>query len=199
MVELDDTDTEILRLLMEDARRSYTDIGEQVGLSPPSVSKRVSHLQELGVIQDFTLNIDRSMLTTGDAVLIEIEAKPGKEESIVDALTGVDSVQYIVQAIDPRITVHAYMDNRELKRLFSEVIEIQDVAGYEVRKVANSVWSPQISQSDLAITCVECEKPILDEGVTVTVEEQRYYLCCPSCESIFRDRYEELQAASDDH
>jgi DNA-binding Lrp family transcriptional regulator len=199
MVELDDTDTEILRLLMEDARRSYTDIGEQVGLSPPSVSKRVSHLQQLGVIQDFTLNIDRSMLTTGDAVLIEIEAKPGKEEPIVDALTGVDSVQYIVQAIDPRITVHAYMDDRELNHLFSEVLDVGDVAGYEVRKVTNSVWSPQISRSDLAITCVECEKPILDEGVTVTVEEQRYYLCCPSCESIFRDRYEELQAASDDH
>ena len=199
MVEFDDTDTEILRLLMEDARRSYKDIGEEVGLSPPSVSKRVSHLQELGVIQGFTLDIDRSMLTTGDAVLIEIEAKPGKAEPIVDALTGVDSVQYIVQAIDPRITVHAYMADRELKRLFSEILDVQDVEGYEVRKVSNSVWSPQISRADLAIECVECGQPIYDEGVTVTVEEQRYYLCCPSCESMFRDRYEELQTASDEH
>ncbi|KZN22649.1 hypothetical protein A4G99_19555 [Haladaptatus sp. R4] len=194
MVELDETDTEILRLLMDDARRSYTDIGEQVGLSAPSVSNRITQLKDLGVIDGFTVNIDRSMLATGDDILIEIEAKPGAEEGIVESLSNVDAVECILQTIDLQISAHAYMNDREIKQLFDETLDDQDIQSYEIRKVANSVWKPQIHRSDLAIECIECGKPIQGDGITVETDEQHYYLCCSSCESLFRERYDELKS-----
>lgn len=193
MVELDDTDTEILQLLLEDGRRSYTDIGEHVGLSSPSVSSRVERLEELGVIEGFTVNVDRSILIAGDAVLIEIETRPGETDGVVESLTEVDSVESILQSVDTRVTVYAYMNDRELDRLFSEVLDARRLEGYEVRKITNSIWNPKVDGSDLAIECVECGRAIHDDGVTVEMDEKRYYLCCTSCESLFRERYQELE------
>lgn len=193
MVELDDTDAEILRLLLEDGRRSYTEIGEHVGLSSPSVSSRVERLEELGVIEGFTVNVDRSILTAGDSVLIEIETRPGETDDVVESLAGVDSVENVFRSVDTRVTVYGYMNDRELDRLFSEVLDSRRLEGYEVRKISTSIWNPRVDRGDLAIECVECGRAIHDEGVTVEIEEKRYYLCCTSCESLFRERYRELE------
>lgn len=197
MTELDDTDAEILRLLMEDARRSFTDIGDQVGLSSPSVSNRVTRLMERGIITRFTVDIDRSQLVTGDEVLIEIEAQPGKTDEIVELLADVDSVECILQAFEPRVSVHAYMDGTELARLFGDVVDEDLLRDYEIRKIADSVWRPRIGQADLAVECVQCGKSIEGEGITVELQDRRYSLCCPSCESLFREEYEALKNGAD--
>ena len=49
---LDDTDREILRLLLEDGRRPYREIASEVELSAPAVSDRVERLRELGLLAD---------------------------------------------------------------------------------------------------------------------------------------------------
>ncbi|MDS0282674.1 winged helix-turn-helix transcriptional regulator [Haloarcula onubensis] len=198
MSELDDTDVRILRLLLDDARQSYTDIGEQVDLSAPTVSNRVSRLEELGVIQGFTLDIDRSMLRVGDAVLIEIRTEPGETDALVASLTEIDAVEYVVQSFEPRVTVHAFMDDQELEALVTETLDAASVESYEIRKVSHSVWDPGIDHADLAMECVQCGKPIRGDGVSVTVEKRRYYLCCTSCESAFKEEYETLRTAAGD-
>jgi DNA-binding Lrp family transcriptional regulator len=48
MREPDETDLEIIELLMSDARQSWNDIAGTVDLSPPAVSDRVARLQEMG-------------------------------------------------------------------------------------------------------------------------------------------------------
>jgi len=65
MRTLDETDREIIRLLLADARRPYSDIAERVDLSAPAVSDRVDRLREVGVIQGFTLRIDGDALSDG--------------------------------------------------------------------------------------------------------------------------------------
>ncbi|MDX1745754.1 MAG: Lrp/AsnC family transcriptional regulator, partial [Halobacteriales archaeon] len=77
MRDLDETDLEILQLLLSNARRPYSDIADAVGLSAPAVSDRVAKLQETGIIQRFTLDIDRSQLRKGIPVLVSLEVGPG--------------------------------------------------------------------------------------------------------------------------
>lgn len=48
MRDLDETDRQILRLLLENGRRPFSGIAETVGLSPPAVSDRVDRLESLG-------------------------------------------------------------------------------------------------------------------------------------------------------
>lgn len=59
---LDDTDRRILAYLMNDSRRSYTDIAEKVHLSRVAVAHRVQRLIDTGIIFKFTVTVNRKKL-----------------------------------------------------------------------------------------------------------------------------------------
>ena len=56
---LDDKDKRILEMLIEDSRRPYREIADEVDLSESTVRKRVLRLQEEGVIERFTIRVCR--------------------------------------------------------------------------------------------------------------------------------------------
>lgn len=62
MMELDETDREILDILKDRGRVSYTGIGDEIGVSDVAAKKRISNLQENDVIKNFTVNLDYSKL-----------------------------------------------------------------------------------------------------------------------------------------
>jgi len=56
---MDEKDKRILEMLIEDSRRPYREVADDVGLSESTVRKRVLKLQEEGVIEKFTIKICR--------------------------------------------------------------------------------------------------------------------------------------------
>ncbi len=58
MGNMDDLDLEILQGLLLDARESYESMGQVLGITPYEVKKRVSTLQESGVIIQFVTNLN---------------------------------------------------------------------------------------------------------------------------------------------
>jgi DNA-binding Lrp family transcriptional regulator len=61
-MQLDRLDEDIVALLVEDARRSYADLGAQVGLSASAVKRRVDRLRSAGAITGFTVQLDPGAL-----------------------------------------------------------------------------------------------------------------------------------------
>jgi Lrp/AsnC family leucine-responsive transcriptional regulator len=59
MKNMDEKDKRILEMLIEDSRRPYREVADDVGLSESTVRKRVLKLQEEGVIEKFTIKICR--------------------------------------------------------------------------------------------------------------------------------------------
>jgi len=59
MKNLDKKDKIILEMLIEDSRRPYREIADEVDLSESTVRKRVIKLQEDGVIEKFTIKVCR--------------------------------------------------------------------------------------------------------------------------------------------
>jgi DNA-binding Lrp family transcriptional regulator len=55
---MDDVDKQILSLLSNDARRTYDDIGQRIGLSPPAVKRRIDALRASGALIGFTTVVD---------------------------------------------------------------------------------------------------------------------------------------------
>lgn len=49
----DDMDKEIIRFLKQNARMSYTDIGEKIGISRVAVMKRIKRLEDEGIISGY--------------------------------------------------------------------------------------------------------------------------------------------------
>src|SRR4051794_41372214 len=56
--DLDDVDRQVLRLLAEDGRRSYTDLAKDTGLSTSAVHQRVRRLEQKGAITGYTAVLD---------------------------------------------------------------------------------------------------------------------------------------------
>lgn len=59
---MDAIDRQIVALLQENARRSFSDIGNQVSLSAPAVKRRVDRLEEDGVIRRYSAEVDAEAL-----------------------------------------------------------------------------------------------------------------------------------------
>lgn len=74
---MDPVDRQIVALLVEDARRSYGDIGRHVALSAPAVKRRVDRLRAAGAIEGFTAVLDHDALGASTEALVELFFAPG--------------------------------------------------------------------------------------------------------------------------
>lgn len=57
-LQIDATGWRLLRLLQENARQSFRQIGEAIGLTAPAVTERVHRLEDAGVITGYHAEID---------------------------------------------------------------------------------------------------------------------------------------------
>lgn len=83
-VTLDDIDQLLLVALQDDARSSYRDLGEQVGLSPPAVAARMRRLEAAGVIAGYSVEVDPAALGHPMLAIIRLKSPGGQRD--VDAL-----------------------------------------------------------------------------------------------------------------
>ena len=190
---LDETDREILDLLLADARRPFSDIAERVGLSAPAVSDRVDRLQEMGVVRGFTVDVDRSLLRGGVPVLVAIEARPGRAGTIRDAIAGADPVEHVFRTADERVTVTATLPDADVSSLLERQLDFEDIESYDVRILADDEWTPSLGATEFAPDCAECGNSVDAEGERATLDGEPYYFCCGSCEASFVERYESLK------
>lgn len=70
---MDDTDREIIRILKNDGRATYSDIGKRVSLSEGAVRKRIKALVDSGVIKKFTIKVG---LTEGAEAITLLSVNP---------------------------------------------------------------------------------------------------------------------------
>lgn len=196
MTELDATDLEILRLLIEDARRPFSDIAEQVDLSPPTVSDRIDRLNELGVIQRFTLDVDRSALSGGVTILGELHVRPGSVETIREEIASLSVVEHIFVTADAQITFTATVPEREIRDVLLNRFDDAALLEFDISLLVDESWNPQPPDVSLALTCDECGNTVTSEGESVMLGNRRYHFCCPTCLGRFERRYNELSEAA---
>lgn len=70
--ELDKVDRSIVELLLDDGRRSASEIGRRVGLSPAAAKRRINRLESLGIITGYTSVLDHTRLGNGIEAFIEL-------------------------------------------------------------------------------------------------------------------------------
>ncbi|MFJ1895068.1 MULTISPECIES: Lrp/AsnC family transcriptional regulator [unclassified Streptomyces] len=102
---MDRLDREILGVLQEDARISYRDLGERVGLSANAAADRVRRLRRDGVIRGFTVIIDPAADTrTGLVVFIEVTLRMDTTHEVFEqavlTLPGITEVVHLTGGHD---------------------------------------------------------------------------------------------------
>ena len=91
---LDGLDREIVRLLIENARISYSDIGEEIGISRVAVKARIQALEQKGIIEGYTTIINPQKISGAVSCYFEIEAAPDSLSSVTEIyrVTGKDKL-----------------------------------------------------------------------------------------------------------
>lgn len=105
---LDEIDQKILTLLIHNARLSYSEIGEHVGLSRVAVKMRIRALEERGVIEEYTTIVNPQKISGAISCYFEIEFSPQHFQQAVDQLAANPTVTQIYRVTGRhRLHVHA--------------------------------------------------------------------------------------------
>ncbi len=89
----DSTDEKIISVLQADARRSASEVGRLVGLSPPAAKRRIMRLEEIGLIRGYTVLLDHRLAGDQIEAFIELRFAPGTQvDEIDEAVTDLPEV-----------------------------------------------------------------------------------------------------------
>ena len=94
---MDRIDRELLRLLLEDGRATYQELGRSVRLSANTVAERVRRLRDTGVLRGFSADLDLAVLGHGLTLLSDVRLREGTDRSEFE--TGLATVGQVVSAM----------------------------------------------------------------------------------------------------
>jgi DNA-binding Lrp family transcriptional regulator len=124
-LRIDAVDREILTLLVEDGRRTFGNVAERVGLTAPSVKRRVDRLLASGALEGFTAVVDHGALGWDTEALVELFFRPGTTlDEVAETLRGhpeVAEAWSVTGEADALARVRT-KDNADLERL---IIDLQ--------------------------------------------------------------------------
>lgn len=122
---IDKYDLAILRILLTDSRCSLADIGAEVGLSPTTCWTRIKRLETEGVIQRYTVQIDKAKLGYVDSVIVQVTLESHSDETLYEFGRTLSAIPEVVEAYlvsgdyDYYIRI-AVRDTRDYERLLRE-------------------------------------------------------------------------------
>lgn len=122
---LDALDQKIVRLLIENARISYSDIGQKIGISRVAVKARIQALEDRGIIEEYTTIINPQKISGAVSCYFEIETQPGSLAQVTEILEQDETITQIYRVTGKnKLHVHAVSASSEdMEKLIQEVID----------------------------------------------------------------------------
>jgi DNA-binding Lrp family transcriptional regulator len=185
---IDATDAEILRLLVEDGRKPYAEIAEEVDMSTPAVIDRIDRLRKKGIVDGFEARLDRSVLG-GSRLLLRFRLDPDEATNVAEETSRDERVETVFVSADGTVTAVANAEPEEARSIAGET----GAREYDVEYVVEEEHAPAVRTPSFAPDCVECGNTVDDQGVSTRVAGDLYHFCCTSCESAFEQRYEGMR------
>jgi|SRR6478735_4025233 Lrp/AsnC family transcriptional regulator, regulator for asnA, asnC and gidA len=130
--EIDNTDLKILEILMQDAKKPYTEVAKKVFVSQGTVHVRMTKLEQAGVVEKTTLKINYSKLGYDITAFIGIYLqKSALYEQVLEKLKGIPeitNIHYTTGNYSMFVKIHC-KDTNHLKEVLHE--KMQMVEGIE--------------------------------------------------------------------
>ena len=122
---LDQLDQKIVELLIRNARMSYSDIGQEIGISLVAVKSRIQALEQKGIIEEYTTIINPQKISGAVSCYFEIETVPNSLMDVLNLLQKNDIITQIYRVTGKsKLHVHAVASsNEEMERLICETID----------------------------------------------------------------------------
>ena len=199
-MDLDRTDVQILRALQADARLSYRELARRLAVSVPTVSVRVANLERIGVLSGYHAVVDPDRLRQTRVVLL-LRCRQGTEDAVGAALADLVEIRWTVRTEGSRIVAEAFLETPDLvPRLLERVRGIDGIHSVEHHIATKSFKdAPRAVVPEGAaaiVSCFECGRVIEGDPVRWRADGRTHYLCCTSCEKLYRERYLRVRAGA---
>ena len=129
---MDFSDFSILSILNRNSRRSYLDIGKEIGLSGTAVRRRVENMVGSGLIHGFSILFDPSLLGLSTCIASVKSRGEAPRKRVIDELGRIGNIHFVTCATDNTLTMQLhYANSRELERAIDRIGEIKDVVNVD--------------------------------------------------------------------
>lgn len=113
MLDLDETDRDIIRALAENATLNAGELGRRLGLSQPAAWRRIQRLRDAGIFRGTRVDLDLDQLGFGVSVFLGIKLATKGRVSLEDferaasAIPEVQRIEHVLGLYDYRLRVVA--------------------------------------------------------------------------------------------
>jgi|TARA_R110000744_G_scaffold357858_1_gene464773 Lrp/AsnC family leucine-responsive transcriptional regulator len=123
--KIDVLNWKILKLLQENARESFANIGRKVGLTPPAVAERVKKMEDLGVISGYKAVVSHSHTGYQLKAIITLRAFMGKLRPFLEIVNTYEEVVncYRITGNENIIMLVVLKDQFHLEKFIDKLIQ----------------------------------------------------------------------------
>jgi Lrp/AsnC family transcriptional regulator, regulator for asnA, asnC and gidA len=130
--EIDNTDLKILEILMQDAKRPYTEVAKKVNVSQGTVHVRMNKMEDAGILDKTTLRINYAKLgydiTAFIGIYLEKSALYDMVLAKLRSIPEITNIHYTTGNYSMFIKIHC-RDTNHLKEVLHD--KMQQVEGIE--------------------------------------------------------------------
>ncbi len=157
---LSDTDRRILAILQEDGRRSYADLGTDLGMAGPSAYERVKKLETRGVIRGYSADVSPAAAGLTVLAFTWVTQAPGTVAIDLTpefaAMPEIEECHYIAGEADYILKIRARdMDHmgaivrrvQTTKHVFSTETDVVFSTGFEGRAIPLGGPGPEAAET----------------------------------------------------
>lgn len=120
---LDDTDNQILALLMDDARTPTSTIAKRLGIARTTAIARIGNLEKRGIIAGYGVKLNQALYQPAVRAYVGISVDPHKAGALVKMLQKMPEVETLCAvsgAVDYMLTLRC-ASTGELDRLLDQI------------------------------------------------------------------------------
>ncbi|PVX24169.1 MAG: hypothetical protein CW716_10640 [Candidatus Bathyarchaeum sp.] len=142
---LDEIDVKIIKHLLKDARKKFSDIAQECGVSTTTIRNRFKKMEKDGIIIGSTALVAPKELGYETVVSIYLNMKPEGVQKLIEQLKGLElfSIHY---DLAKRMNVHIELylkENKELQRITQKIRQNEAVMEMEITLWLNDFTFPE--------------------------------------------------------
>ena len=185
--KLDEKDIVILQTLAKDSRTKLSALADLLNTSIPTIRSRIDKLEDLGIIQQFSLILSYELLSEHPSYFITLKIVPKFVNTIINSLVESEKIleahelngqfQLILKTVP--LSMQDFQSVMNSLRDKEGVLEINPMPISTTFKQETAKLPSQDIQ--VKIRCEYCGKAIEKDYQTLLVDDVTHFFCCKSC------------------
>jgi len=140
-MDIDDTDRRIVNALLGDGRASARDIAAETGVAATTVTKRLSDLEERGIIESYIPTVDYEKLGYDVTAVFRLSVEGGGLKTVVERLRDHDRMVgvYEVTGSDDIVAIGKFESTDSMNTEIKDLLVDPDITATNTNVVLETV------------------------------------------------------------